>query len=215
MNAQARLKTGNPNAFFQNPQTAPGDVRYIDINGDGVINSKDREILGYSQNPKFYGGWNNTFRYGKFELSTLLQFDVGSKVEREINNEVFSGYTSNVSPVVLTGWTPESPATSQPRNVIDGPALNNETANDRFIDNTSFLRLKSVQLSYLVVNELLKKVHVKQIRVYAGMTNLLTWTRYKGLDPEVNSENTFTDHGRDTGTYPQARSITFGMNLKF
>ena len=215
LNAGARLKTGNPNAFFQSSETSRGDIRYVDINGDGVINSRDRELLGYAQNPKFYGGWSNIFRYKKFELSTLLQFDAGSKIQREVNTERFRGYGSNVSPIVLTGWTPESPATNQPRNTIDGPALNAETANDLFVDNSSFLRLKNVQLSYLVVDDLLKKIHVKQIRVFAGMTNLLTWTKYKGLDPEVNSENTIVDHGRDTGTYPQSRSMSFGINLKF
>lgn len=215
LNAKARLATGNPSAFYQTALTAPGDVRFVDLNGDGRIDTKDRSILGYSQNPKYFGGWNNTFRYGQLELSTLFQFDVGSKVSREQNNDVFGGYFTNVSSLVLTGWTPENPNTQQPRNVINGPAQNVDTNTDRFIEDTSFLRLKNVQLSYLLNNALLKKMHIQQLRLFAGMTNLFTWTKYKGLDPEVNSENTFTDHGRDTATYPTTQSITFGVNLKF
>jgi TonB-linked SusC/RagA family outer membrane protein len=215
LNAAARAKTGNPNAFYQNSQTSPGDVKYVDVNGDGVINSNDRVMLGYAQNPKYYGGWNNTLRYKNLELSSLFQFDVGSKVQREQNPDSFLGYQYNVSTAVLNAWTPQNTNTDQPRNAINGPAQNSDTNNDRFIESTSFLRLKNVQLSYLLKNELLKKLHVSQLRLFAGMTNLFTWTKYKGLDPEVNSENSFTDHGRDTATYPQARSVTFGMNLKF
>lgn len=215
LNAAARAKSGNPNAFYQNSQTSPGDVKYVDVNGDGVINSNDRVILGYAQNPKYYGGWSNTLRYKNLELSSLFQFDVGSKVQREQNPDSFLGYQSNVSEAVLNAWTPQNTHTNQPRNVINGPAQNTDTNNDRFIESTSFLRLKNVQLSYLFKNELLKKLHVSQVRLFVGMTNLFTWTKYKGLDPEVNSENSFTDHGRDTATYPQAKSVTFGMNLKF
>lgn len=215
LNAAARAKTGNPSVFYQNALTSPGDVKYVDVNGDGVINSRDRVILGYAQNPKYYGGWSNTFRYKNFELSSLFQFDVGSKVEREQNPDSFFGYQANVSNAVLNAWTPQNTNTTQPRNALNGPSQNTDTNNDRFIESTSFLRLKNVQLSYLFRNDLLKKIHVSQLKVFVGMTNLLTWTNYKGLDPEVNSENSFTDHGRDTATYPQTRSVTFGMNLKF
>lgn len=215
LNANARLKTGNPNAFYHNALTSPGDVQYVDTNGDGVITTADRVTLGYAQNPKYYGGWNNTFRYKNLELSSLFQFDVGSKVRRESTADMFVGYSQNVSPKVLTAWTPENPNTSQPRNAINGPAQNTDSYSDRFVESSSFLRLKNVQLSYLFKKDMLAKLHISQLRVFAGMNNLFTWTNYKGLDPEVNSENSFTDHGRDTGVYPQARTVNFGMNLKF
>jgi TonB-linked SusC/RagA family outer membrane protein len=215
LNAAARIKTGNPGVFYQTSQTAPGDLRYVDVNGDGIINATDSQIIGYSQNPKYFGGWNNTFRYKKLDLSALFQYDVGSKLQREQNYDSFKGYTSNVSRVVLNGWTPQNPNNTQPRNAISGPAQNIATTIDRFTDDASYLRFKSIQLGYSFENGLLKKMFVQQIRVFAGMTNLVTWTNYKGLDPESNSENSFIDHGRDTATYPQARSVTFGFNFKF
>ncbi|WP_159441024.1 SusC/RagA family TonB-linked outer membrane protein [Pedobacter caeni] len=214
-NEQARKKSGNPRAYYQTVQTSAGDVRYVDTNDDGIINAADRQILGYAQNPKYFGGWNNTFRYKQFELSALLQFDVGSKLLREMSMDSFRGWGFNVSPKVLTAWTPENPNTDQPRNVINGPQQNVDTRTDRFVDDSSFLRLKNVQLSYVFQNDLLKMLYVQQIRVFVGASNLLTWTKYKGLDPEANSENSFTDHGRDTGVYPQARGMSFGVNFKF
>lgn len=215
LNEQARLKTGNPSAFFQLAETGPGDVRYVDTNGDGVINTADRQILGYSQNPEFFGGWNNTLRYKNIELSTLFQFDVGSEVHRENNFDKYVSPSFNITPVVLTAWTPENRNTLQPRKTIRSNPQNVDTKTDRFIEDSSFLRLKSVQLSYLLKTGFLKKAHIQQLRLFTGMTNLLTWTKYKGLDPEVDTNNTFGDHGRDTGVYPQARSISFGVNLKF
>lgn len=214
-NERARAKTGNPRVYYQTVQTSAGDVKYVDTNNDGIINAADREILGYSQNPKYFGGWNNTFRYKQFELNALLQFDVGSMLRRELNMDNFMGWGFNVSPKVLTAWTPENPNTNQPRNVINGPQQNVDTGTDRFVDDSSFLRLKNVQLSYVFQNSLLKMMYVQQIRVFAGVSNLLTWTKYKGLDPEADSENSFSDHGRDTGVYPQARGISFGVNFKF
>ncbi|UKB78584.1 SusC/RagA family TonB-linked outer membrane protein [Chryseobacterium sp. MEBOG07] len=214
-NERAREKTGNPRVYYQTVQTSAGDVKYVDTNNDGIINAADREILGYAQNPKYFGGWNNTFRYKQFELSALLQFDVGSKLRREMRIDTFTGWGFNVSPKVLTAWTPENPNTNQPRNAINGPQQNIDTGTDRFIDDSSFLRLKNVQLSYVFQNNLLKMAYVQQIRVFAGVSNLLTWTKYKGLDPEANSENSFTDHGRDTGVYPQSRGMSFGVNFKF
>jgi len=214
-NERARQITGNPRVYYQTVQTAPGDVRYVDTNNDGVINAADRQILGYAQNPKYFGGWNNTFRYKQFELSALLQFDVGSTLLREMSMDNFMGWGFNVSPKVLTAWTPENPNTNQPRNAINGPQQNIDTRTDRFVDKSSFLRLKNVQLSYVFQKNMLKMLYVQQIRVFAGVSNLLTWTKYKGLDPEANSENSFTDHGRDTGVYPQARGISFGVNFKF
>lgn len=215
LNANARIKTGNPNAFYHNALTGPGDVQYVDTNGDGVITSADRVTLGYAQNPKYYGGWNNTFRYKNLELSSLFQFDVGSKVERETTPDMFFGYGQNVSPSVLNAWTPQNPNTNQPRNAINGPSQNTDSKSDRFVESSSFLRLKNVQLSYIFKSSMLAKLHVSQFRVFAGMSNLITWTKFKGLDPEVNSENSFTDHGRDTGVYPQSRTVNFGINLKF
>lgn len=215
LNEQARIKTGNPNAFFQLVDTSPGDVRYVDTNGDGVINTADRQILGYSQNPKYFGGWNNTLRYRNLELSTLLQFDVGSKIHRDSNFDSYSGFGLNITPIVLTAWTPDNRNTNQPRNTIRSNPQNIDSKTDRFIEDASFLRLKSVQLSYLLQAGFLKKLHIQQLRFFTGITNVLTWTKYKGLDPEADSYNTFTDHGRDTGVYPQARSMSFGINLKF
>lgn len=215
LNAQARLRTGNPTAFYQLAQTGPGDVRYVDVNQDGVITADDMSTLGYSQNPDYYGGWNNSFRYKNFEISTLFQFDVGSEVLRESNFDTFWGFGRNVSHLVLDAWTPENRNTNQPRNTIRYQAQNTEPKTDRFIEDASFLRLKSVQLSYVFKAGALRKIHVQQLRLFVGMTNLLTWTKYKGLDPEVDSINSFADHGRDTGVYPQARSMTFGVNLKF
>ncbi|WP_316815614.1 SusC/RagA family TonB-linked outer membrane protein [Pedobacter nyackensis] len=215
LNAAARIKTGNPNAFYHNALTGPGDVQYVDLNGDGVITIADRTTLGYAQNPKYYGGWSNRLRFKNLELSSLFQFDVGSELQREVSPDKFYGYGQNVSPLVLTAWTPENPNTSQPRNAINGPSQNVDDNSDRFVDDASFLRLKNVQLSYMFKNNMLTKLHISQLRVFAGMSNLFTWTKYKGLDPEVNSEGSFTDNGRDTGVYPQSRTVTFGINLKF
>ncbi|MCH7411039.1 TonB-dependent receptor [Belliella sp. DSM 111904] len=192
-----------------------GDIMFRDLNGDGVLNTNDQEILGSAQ-PKFFGGLTNTFQFGDFDIMAFLQFNYGNQIYNNTRsfsegmNGVF-GQTSGT----LDRWTPENPSTTMPR-AVHGDPNNNRRVSDRWIEDGSFMRLKNLSIGYNLPSSIANKVYARSIRVYASGQNLLTWTNYKGFDPEVSTFNiTNTSPGTDFLTYPQARVYTLGVNVGF
>lgn len=192
-----------------------GDIMFRDIDGDGVLTGNDQEILGNAQ-PKFFGGFTNTFQIGRFDVMAFLQFTYGNMIYN--NTRAFSEGMNGVfgqTTGVLDRWTPENPSTTMPRAVFGDPN-NNRRVSDRWLEDGSFMRLKNMSIGYNLPANVAQKVSARSIRIYAAGQNLLTWTNYSGLDPEVSTFNiTNTAPGTDFLTYPQARVYTLGINVGF
>lgn len=210
------LNNKAPNGRYQTARTAPGDFKFVDVNGDGTINASDYVRLGQAE-PDFYGGWNNILRYRDLELTLFFNFSVGNYLDNtgRKNLLIFNSNTSNYGADILNAWRPDNKDAVLPR-VASGDPNNNRRTSDYFIENASFFRLKNIQLSYVLRKPFLHRAYINNIKAYASVTNLLTFTGYKGLDPEVNNSaaNTF-GQGLDTNIYPQTRTVTLGLNLNF
>ncbi len=194
------------------PET--GDMIYRDVNQDGKFSPSDRTVLGSAQ-PKFVYGLNNTFTYKGFELAFLLQGSQGNKAFNASRMETEGMYDSkNQSTEVLNRWQNAGDITDIPR-ATDGNVYNSMVSS-RFVENASFLRMKSITLSYTLNRDFVEKLKLSRAQVYLTSQNLFTLTRYKGFDPEVNA---FTSSGAtlgiDYGTYPVSRSFVVGLNVQF
>ena len=209
---------GNDNAPYQNTSTAPGDIRFKDLNGDGKIDGSDRTFLG-SYIPKFSYGLNWSGTYKNFDFAVYFQGVQGNKVYNGVK-VIGQGMLRlfNATTDVLNAWTPQNTNTDVPRAVSGDPNQNTRTS-DRFIEDGSYLRLKNVSIGYTFSSESLKKISnnvVSRVRIYVSSQNLLTFTKYSGYDPEVASRgNNLLNNGIDYGQYPQARTVLFGVNLGF
>ncbi len=189
---------------------APGDAIYEDINHDGVINEYDIVYLGNSQ-PRFTGGCGLNISYKNFRLSANFYGRYGQDVinSTRMSNESMYG-TNNQSTAVLRRWRNEGDITDIPR------ALYNEGYNylgsDRFVEDASYLRLKSLSLTYKVPNKLCQNWGLNSLEVYVTGYNLFTWTKYTGQDPEVKTTNTYA---KDSAITPISKQFTCGINLSF
>ena len=214
-NAAARTATGSSTAVYQLAATAPGDIKFEDVNGDGVITSADQKILGSAQ-PSFTGGFNNNFRYKNFDLAMLWQFNYGNEILNytrsfaEGMNTIYGQFTTT-----LDRWTPTNTNTTMPRAVLGDPNSNNRVS-DRFIENGSYARMKNLSIGYSLPADMAAKLHMRKLRIFAAAQNLVTITNYKGFDPEVSTFNsTPASAGTDFLTAPQAKTFTFGVNVGF
>jgi TonB-linked SusC/RagA family outer membrane protein len=185
--------------------TAPGDIKFKDLNGDGVINNEDRTNIGNS-NPTFTYGLTNTFTYKSLELAIFIQGSQGNKVLNFTRWYTEGGVSNgNYSNAVLARWTGEGTSNSMPRLIQDDPNGNNRVS-DRFVEDASYLRIKNLRLSYAIPTNFATKLNVKNTRFYVSAQNLLTVTNYSGFDPEVGG-------GVDYGFYPQARTFLAGITI--
>ena len=211
------LKEGLPlGTFFGyisegvDPET--GNIIYRDLNGNGFIDPEDRTTLGNAQ-PKFIYGMTNTFSYAGFDLSVFLQGSQGNKIfnASRIDMEGMTDFR-NQSVRVLDRWKRPGMITNVPRV---GNTENNHNSS-RFVEDGSYLRLKTVTLSYNFPKKWLNKIHLSRLQAYVTGQNLFTLTKYKGYDPEVNAfGGDSVAQGVDYGTYPQSRAVIFGLNVEF
>ncbi|BDD07279.1 SusC/RagA family TonB-linked outer membrane protein [Aureibacter tunicatorum] len=195
------------------PNAKPGDVRYVDVNGDGTIDANDMTDVG-SPIPNFEYAFNINLAYKGFDLSMFFQGVSGNKilnVNRYNMENPGSGF--NMSSDLTNAWTPENPNTSTPRNVIQDNN-NNYMMSDRYLEDGSYFRLKNIQIGYTLPKELVSKINVTNLRVYLNADNVFTITNYSGYDPEIVPINAFTQ-GYDMGTYPMFRTFTVGAQLTF
>jgi TonB-linked SusC/RagA family outer membrane protein len=202
-------------AATQSNRTAPGDIRFRDLNNDGIINDKDRTIIG-NPNPKSFAGVTNTFTFKGLELSVFFQGSFGNDIYNQ-NRETLEAMSAplNQTTAVLNRWTPTNTTTNIPRAVFGDPNANARYS-DRFIEDGSYVRLKNLTLAYSLPTDLIKHAALSNVRLYVTGQNLITWTNYSGYDPEVSSSPTSTTgQGRDFGVYPQSRTYTVGLNASF
>lgn len=200
---------------FQTEGTRPGDIKFRDVNEDGVINEKDQTFLG-SPHPDFMANMINNFSYKGFDLSIFLQSVYGNEILNLVRRDIegMAGL-SNQAVAVADRFTNTNPSTTTPR--ATGPDPNdNRRISDRFIEDGSFIRLKNLTLGYTFSTPVLQKMHLQYMRIYVGAQNYFTWTKYSGYDPDVGSFNQSPlINGVDNGRYPISKSITGGISLKF
>ncbi|UHG91524.1 SusC/RagA family TonB-linked outer membrane protein [Spirosoma oryzicola] len=203
------------------PNAKPGDLRFVDANNDGVIDANDRINLG-SFLPKFTYGLNLSANYLGFDASLFFQGVQGNKIYNGVKVlEQGMLRLFNAGTDVLRAWTPTNTNTDVPRAVDGDPNANSRTS-DRFIEDGSYLRLKNFSLGYSIPAAALQSFSrgtVSRARVYVAATNLLTFTKYTGYDPEVGSRtsnaNPTLTNGIDYGQFPQARTFMVGLQLGF
>ncbi|WP_291782613.1 TonB-dependent receptor [Cecembia sp.] len=185
----------------------PGDIRYVDVNGDGVIDNNDRTIIGDPQ-PKFFYGMNNDFSYKNFDLSIFIVGSYGNDVWNVNSHELYrnDGATNNIRGV-MNRWTPDNPNNEWPSSRTRPFVLS-----DRHIEDASFLRIRTITLGYNLQTSGIN--WLRSCRVYLQGQNLFTFTSYTGFDPEVNSlgQNPI-GIGIDRGTFPMAKSFILGVNF--
>lgn len=191
----------------------PGDLRYVDINEDGKIDNSDRTDLG-NPFPKLTYGLRLGAEYKNFDLQVLLQGTLGNKIMNIAKIDMKSGVGWYNAPRELMeeAWSPTNPSNTQ--FAINASNQNNLQISDWLVEDGSYLRMKSVQLGYTLPKTLFPKSGIQKIRLWAGGYNLLTFTGYSGLDPEIGSGSPLS-MGVDQGYYPQARSFMFGLNATF
>lgn len=193
-----------------------GGEKYEDLNGDGMLNADDRTIIG-NPHPDFIFGWNNNFNWKGFDLNV---FFIGSQ-----GNDIFS-YTlmeldiltglNNATKAALNRWTPSNTNTDIPK----ASSGRTRKASTRFIYDGSFIRLKNLALGYTLPTNIVEPLGISRCRFYISAQNILTFTDYEGFDPEVNyrtagGTNGNRNLGLDYGSYPNAKAVTFGLNIDF
>lgn len=195
------------------PAAEPGDIKFVDANNDGVINDDDRVFQG-SPFPDFTFALNGNMRYKNFDLSIGLQGVLGNKIynaTRQTLEDVTKG--SNFLASYLDYWTPENKNASHPRLTWDDPNRNTRAESDRYLENGSYLRLRSVQLGYTFPQTWFKGA-IQHARVYINAENLFTITSYSGYSPDVNADNA-NYRGFDNFIYPTNRTFMLGLNVTF
>ncbi len=187
-----------------------GDVRFVDLDGDGDIDSDDKTKIGKGM-PDWTYGLNISANYKNLDLSMFFQGTIG--------NDIFDfSYRGDIPLMnrpewILNRWTGEGTSNKIARVTADDPNTNSRSS-DLYVKNGSYLRLKTIQLGYTIPSSIISKNIINRIRLYVAAENLLTFTGYDGFDPEIASDG-YTSIGVDKGIYPQSRTITFGANITF
>lgn len=220
-----------------------GDIKYKDVDENGIIDERDRTDLG-SPLPKFTFGWTNTFRYKNLDLSIFLNGSYGNKVMNYNSltlTHMNSTWTNQLQSVVskrarlepidptivyadgskwfdhIDNVRVKNPGTKIPHTSLNDPN-DNDRISDRYVEDGSFLRIKNITLGYTFPKALLNKAKIENLRVYVNIQNLYTFTKYTGYDPEVGAstqDSTGLTYGLDNGRYPSPAMYSFGLNITF
>ena len=199
--------------FYQETGTGPGDFLYKDLNGDGEITTADRTVLGNPW-PKMTYALNLNAVYKKM-FDVAIQFQGVQGVDVFNANKAYSRFffgDNNSTTDIYEAWTPEN-HTDNPRNIASDPNGNFSKPSSYFVEDGSYLKLRNIQIGFTFPFRMLETMRIRKLRFYANANNLLTFTKYSGLDPEIAGSN--TSRGVDFGLYPQVRSYTIGLDLHF
>ena len=205
------LPTGT--AVFEGSEA--GDQLFLDVDGNGVITTDDQKIIG-DPNPDWTLGITNNFSYKNFDLNIFFQGSYGGDLFNLNNIQMYNG-DSNAPKAILNYWTPTNTDTDIPR-----ASLKSKEITSRFVEDGSYLRLKNIAFGYNLPSEISEKLGFQNLRLSISAQNLLTFTNYSGLDPEVSfgvvgkeSSSSNTVNGFDFGNYPTVKSVNLSVNLKF
>ena len=199
----------NENGELIQPKALAGDVRFVDINEDGLINDEDRTMIGKGM-PDWTYGLNIAADWKGFDFSVILQGTVGNDIYDATRRTDISYI--NLPAYMLNRWTGEGSSNTIPRFTFSDKN-NNWLSSDLFVKKGDYMRVKNVTLGYTIPSSLTQKVLISNLRLYVAAENLFTFTTYEGFDPEISSGG--TSLGIDRGIYPQARTILFGVNVSF
>ena len=241
MNSPKAEKFPADGVFNRNTTVWPGDLKFEDVNGDGVINELDRTNIG-SPLPKFTFGWTNTFRYKNLDLTIFLNGSYGNKVLNynmmgqgynglvHMNSVWVNQHVSIADRAKLEAIDPSKPwlddvtnvqvsnaNTKTPRPSIADPN-DNDRLSDRYVEDGSYLRIKNITLGYTFPKKMLEKAKIENLRIYMNIQNLYTFTKYSGYDPEVGAstqDSSGLTFGVDNGRYPSPMTCSFGLNITF
>lgn len=208
---QADIARHNNDAGFAlQPDAKPGDLRWVDVNGDGVINSNDRTFLG-DPTPHWTFGLSLAANWKQFDISVFGQGVAGNKIFQGLRRLDIpnANYTSEA----LGRWHGEGTSSDFPRLVDGDPNGNFTRPSNFYLEDGSYFRIKSVQLGFTMPKTWLQRAEIENLRIYLSGTNLLTFTKYTGFDPEIGGGA--GTYGIDRGVYPQARAMMVGANLTF
>jgi TonB-linked SusC/RagA family outer membrane protein len=208
-----------------------GQFKFVDTNGDGVINDFDRQPIGNPQ-PKFFSGLNITLDYHGFDLTMFVQGVFGQQVFNELMNEwsSFGSYNmlkgslaqmhisdskfTGINPELITWYPDDLSLNTATLPTFGSDVTYNFKPSDVYVEDASYVRLKNVQIGYTFPKRISRRIKMDDMRVYVGGMNLLTFTKYSGLDPEIGTDVNNV-RGFDNGIYPQARTFTMGFNVSF
>jgi TonB-linked SusC/RagA family outer membrane protein len=204
-----------PNGQPIQPNAQPGDIKYADLNGDGVINDKDRYNAGNGI-PKFQSGLFFDARYGSFDAGVNFRGSYGYKIFNVVKWWTERMDDLNNSRAGLVPWTPQNHSTTTPRAVFGAAgAANGDVVSDRWIENGSYTRLQNLILGYTLPSRLAQRVYTGSARVYLNIQNVYTWTKYSNWDPEILGFGDPLARGIDDGfIYPNPRTLTIGLDLR-
>ncbi|MET0299103.1 MAG: TonB-dependent receptor [Flavitalea sp.] len=208
--------------YYQKNVTAPGDRYFADINGDGHIDATDRTSLG-SPLPKFYGGLNFDASYKRFDVNIYFYGSYGNKIfnyqARMLESFQAPGFVGvqNIGLDYFNNhWTPSNPSNRYTRFTYNDDVIASNVPSSQYVEDGSYLRLKNLQIGYTIPSQTIGNFPIPRIRLYVSGQNLLTFTKYSGLDPEIGIANgSATASGIDPGSYPLSRFFTVGFNVIF
>ena len=205
---------GTPSSV--NPDSMPklGDVKYVDQNGDGVINDEDITIIARTQ-PKHYGSIYNNFSYKEFNLGVLFTYKYGFDVVNGNKHRMYANGYANFNQMgeMRDHWTPYNRHTDIPRADYEDRNLTS-----RFVEDGSFVRLQSINLSYKLPSDAAQSIGLNSFQLYSNIDNVFLWTKYTGFDPEVSvarGQRAITSQNLDYGAYPRTLNVTFGVKIGF
>ncbi len=191
-----------------------GDAIYKDMNNDGQLTANDGTFIGDAQ-ADFFGGFTNIVTYKGFDMNIFFQYSVGNQMINFGNTTLLNSgedIQNNQSGKAVKRWKKEGDITSIPKYEFGN--TDNNRFSSRFVEDASYVRLKNISIGYSFSSDILSKIKLRSLRLYASATNAWTWTNYSGADPEVNSlDGSSTAQGLDLYTFPQVRTILFGLNL--
>ncbi len=190
------------------PNAKPGDIKFLDVNGNGSIDPNDRDIIG-DPTPDFTYGITLNAAYKGFDMVLLGTGVAGNQIFNATRR--FDLPTSNYSTAILNRWTGEGTSNKIPRLTLNDTNENYSRVSSLFIEDGSYFRIKTLQVGYTLPNKLTQKAGINKIRFYVMANNLLTITKYTGFDPEIGGGS----YGVDRGFYPQARTYFAGINVGF
>ncbi|MEH0153277.1 TonB-dependent receptor [Limibacter armeniacum] len=223
-NSQEEVNSYVKDGNLIQPKAQPGDVKFVDLNNDGVIDGNDRTYLG-SATPDFFYGINASASYENFDFQMFISGVQGAEAVNPLRYHIDYSLEGENMPLyrVENHWTEANPERNGPRFSADNPNQN-ERYSDLYVEDASYIRLKTVQLGYTLPASLKEKMGISKLRIFVAADNLLTFTNYTGLDPEIGElvqSASSSDpiptltYGVDMASYPQARTFRAGINLSF
>lgn len=207
-NNTTTLKDGTVKVIQPNAQ--PGDIRYVDVNGDGQIDDTDKDWCG-SPMPKFELGFNVSLAWKNFDFNMLWAGKFGNKIYNQVRANTLNFNVDNI-PADVRPWTWDNPSNEYPRMYAN--STDNNKASDRFLESGTYFRLKNIQLGYTLPQSIAKILNLQKLRAYISGSNLVTFTGYKGYDPDIICTYVYAQ-GIDSGQYPSSRQLNFGLQVTF